>query len=525
MSDDLLKYLFTSNASQNVFDSELFFGITYLLGAEIEAQRVIDELKSILEDKLAYRVYVIDVADIIQSYGSSSNTKYNYKELMEHAQRICGLYNNRATLMCGAIDRIIKARNNNTHRNAYIINAIKRTEEFSLLKKIYRDAFFLIGIYMPEPERKDKLKNEIRGLEDSEINRLMIEDEKSSDAKYGTKSKDVYHQADALIDVSSNSKKYPLDSPENSSFQVLNRLINLIFGNPYYTPTFHEHAMFMAFCNSIHSSDLSRQVGAALCLDNQIIALGANECQQAGGLPYFTNENYSDSVGGKDYTRQCDSNAHMIQYVINNVVEKYSELAKTSNNDIDEKILYKALNQSELRSVTEYGRMVHAEMNAITSCARRGISTNGSVLYCTTFPCHNCAKHIVAAGIKHVYFVEPYPKSKALELFNDSIVYHYEQRKDDKRVVLEPYIGITAKRYHDFFTMKPRFGQDLKRKNELGNTINFVLNQNSRPRFVVPCIEYVKMEIMVSEFWNTKYDMTLDGAEVCGILNEGEIAT
>lgn len=504
-------------------ESELFFGITYLLGAEIEALRVIDELKTILEDKLAYRVYVIDVADIIQSCDISKNTKYNYRELMEHAQHICCLHKNRAALMCGAIDKIIKIRNNNTRRNAYIINAIKRPEEFSLLKKIYREAFFLIGIYMPEPERKEKLRNEIPGLEDNEIDRIMIEDEKSSDTKsgtkYGTNSKAVYHQADALIDVSSNSKKFPLDSSENSSVRVLNRLINLIFGNPYYTPTFHEHAMFMAFCNSIHSSDLSRQVGAALCLDNQIIALGANECQQSGGLPYFTNEDYSDFPHGKDYTRNCDSNSQMINKVIKSILDKYNEFsrgnntnidenilnAKGDNTNIDENILKDALKQSELRSITEYGRMVHAEMNAITNCARRGVSTNGGVLYCTTFPCHNCAKHIVAAGIRHIYFVEPYPKSKALELFDDSIVYHYDQRKADKRVVLEPYIGITAKRYHDLFSIKNNYGYNLKRKDtETDNIIDFSLNHNSHPRFIVPIFEYKAMETVLSNLWNDK---------------------
>ena len=75
--------------------------------------------------------------------------------------------------------------------------------------------------------------------------------------------------------------------------------------------------------------------------------------------------------------------------------------------------------------------------------------------------------------------------------------------------------------------MKPRFGQDLKRKDQsgMGNTIIFVLNQNSRPRFVVPWIEYDKMEQMVSEFWNTKHTVALDGDGVCGILNECKIDT
>lgn len=149
--------------------------------------------------------------------------------------------------------------------------------------------------------------------------------------------------------------------------------------------------------------------------------------------------------------------------------------------------------------------MIHAEMNAIINCARRGVSTLGGVLYCTTFPCHNCAKHIVAAGIQHVYFVEPYPKSKALELFDDSIVYHYKKVIDDKRVVLEPYIGITAKRYHDLFSIKNNYGYNLKRKDtETGNIIDFSLNHNSHPRFIVPIFEYKAMETVLSNLWNDK---------------------
>lgn len=512
MDQQLLSYLFSTNTFQNdglpvsnKLESELFFGITYLLGAENEANSIIERLKAILTNDLKYNVCVINVSEIIKS-NNTFGAPCNYdKDLMFVAQKICDKYKNSAALMCGVIDRIIDNRHKHSnYRNAYIINAVKRPEELNLLKKIYREAFFLIGLYKREPERKEKIAKDISNINDNDIIELMREDEKSSNKEYGTNSKDVYHQADALIDVSSGSWKYPLDSPCNLSTQILNRLINLIFGNPYFTPTFHEHAMFMAFSNSIHSSDLSRQVGAALCMDKQIIALGANECHQAGGLPYFTNENYLDSRQGKDYTRGCDSNAHMIQYVIDNVVNKYKELSKDNDDKINVDILNEALNQSELRSVTEYGRIIHAEMDAITNCARRGIPTNGAILYCTTFPCHNCAKHIVAAGIRHIYFVEPYPKSKALDLFGDSIVYHYEQRKDDNRVILEPYIGITARRYHDFFTMKPRFGNDLMRKNKsTGNTIPFVLSQNSHPRFIVPWLEYDQMEQAVSEFWKT----------------------
>lgn len=56
---------------------------------------------------------------------------------------------------------------------------------------------------------------------------------------------------------------------------------------------------------------------------------------------------------------------------------------------------------------------MHAEMFAITDAARRGLSVRDATLYCTTFPCHMCARHIIASGIRKVVYIEPYPKSMA----------------------------------------------------------------------------------------------------------------
>jgi deoxycytidylate deaminase len=67
---------------------------------------------------------------------------------------------------------------------------------------------------------------------------------------------------------------------------------------------------------------------------------------------------------------------------------------------------------ASVMDITEYGHPVHAEMEAILSCGRVGVSARGGTLYSTTFPCHNCAKHILDAGIERVVYVEPYPKSK-----------------------------------------------------------------------------------------------------------------
>ena len=110
---------------------------------------------------------------------------------------------------------------------------------------------------------------------------------------------------------------------------------------------------------------------------------------------------------------------------------------------------------------------MHAEMEAILSCSRNGLSTVGTTLYCTTFPCHNCAKHIVAAGVDRVVYIEPYPKSKALSFHDDSITTSEEEMWDGL-VLFDAFVGIGPRRFFDLFSMQLGSSYPLIRKN--GNT-------------------------------------------------------
>jgi dCMP deaminase len=58
---------------------------------------------------------------------------------------------------------------------------------------------------------------------------------------------------------------------------------------------------------------------------------------------------------------------------------------------------------------------VHAECNAIADCANRGVSCKDATIYVTHHPCINCFKVIVAAGIKHIKYLNDYK--------NDDIIY------------------------------------------------------------------------------------------------------
>ena len=53
-------------------------------------------------------------------------------------------------------------------------------------------------------------------------------------------------------------------------------------------------------------------------------------------------------------------------------------------------------------------RTIHAEMNALLQCAKQGVSSAGATIYVTHFPCLNCTKSIIQAGITTIYYAEDY---------------------------------------------------------------------------------------------------------------------
>lgn len=60
-------------------------------------------------------------------------------------------------------------------------------------------------------------------------------------------------------------------------------------------------------------------------------------------------------------------------------------------------------------------RTIHAEVNAIAQAARMGISTEDATIFCNTYPCWNCMKTIVSAGIVEVVYKDAYRKNRRVE--------------------------------------------------------------------------------------------------------------
>jgi deoxycytidylate deaminase len=332
-------------------------------------------------------------------------------------------------------------------RSVHIVRSIKNPQEVLALRRIYGSGFFLLGVVTTEQQRTEHLAKR-RGCSEEEIARLRERDDHEI-LEHGQRTRDTFHLADAFL---------PLDEPQH-----LHRFLDLVFGAPHITPQPDEHAMFMAFSAALRSGDLSRQVGAILVSEGgEIIATGANDVPTpGGGLCWPGPKDQRDFVLGKDFN-EVERNE-----MIDDVIERLRPEGQASEQwlaDGREKLA-----SATIVDITEYGRPVHAEMEALLAAGRSGVSARGATLYCTTFPCHNCAKHLIAAGVRRVVYVEPYPKSRTGKLYERSVRFQGAAADEDERVLFEPFQGIGPRRFFDLFSLKLGSGYPVKRKDRGGN--------------------------------------------------------
>ncbi len=328
----------------------------------------------------------------------------------------------------------------------------------------------------------------------SEDAEALMQRDYSENEDYGQHAINTYQLSDFFIDWNSN----------DLGLATLDRILDLIFGNPFISPTFGEYAMFMAYASSLRSSDLSRQVGSVVTKNNEILSTGANDCPAFGGGLYWTTYDYGlneyvDKEIGKDYKRGFDKNKTTFAEIAENVMNKLGV-------EYNDKSL-EALRDSKLADLTEYGRCVHAEMESLLACSRNGISTLDSTMYVTTFPCHNCAKHIIAAGVKKVVYIEPYPKSKTFEMYDDSVKAGEpeDSTKDTEsdKILFIPYYGVSPRRYVEVFAMKNPPFQDRKRKDSQGKNIDWARSKSHVRSKMIPQT-YLDLEVIHARYYKNK---------------------
>lgn len=484
------------SSSEKSERGEFFVALVGPTGTDLDA--VVEALEAEIRS-LRYSVEVIRLSQLLEpfpAYKKPSSTFEDdkttaYMDAGDAFRRECGyggavaalgigeVTNRRAKLLGGDDDdKIVDLE------TAYIFRSLKHQDEVEVLRHVYGPLLSVISVYDSEKRRRRRLRLKIevsgrnRRRSRRAANKLIRRDERGAGKDgLGQNVGKTFHLADFFLDAAGDLRAQ------------CRRVVRLLFGDYWQSPTRDEYAMAVAQVVARRSADLSRQVGAVLVDDvGEIIAAGCNEVPKPGGGVYWG----GDAPDLRDIARGTDENELMGQEILREIFEGLSEkkwLKAKFRRKAPRKLVRLAKETSVLEGarvsgLIEFGRVVHAEMNALAYAAAQGVKVRGTRLYCTTFPCHVCARHLLAAGVTEVIYIEPYPKSLAEQLYPQAIVRGDAARVD--RLVFRPFTGLSPRAYLELFA----FG---KRKDPAGFAVPFDAGK-AKLRARTPLLNYRTLE-------------------------------
>lgn len=482
----------TKERVEDTVTEELVIGICSPIGSLKE--EVINSLETILHDKYGYIIKRIKISHFIEKYtspkdknedfkgsqgyldkmgkiiqGDKLREKYGHGVLAELAVSQMNFEREESLKSEEQID--IDPREISGRRICYIIDSLKNKEELDILRSIYREIFYLFSVFSPKEERQENLtKKQLeihKEVTATEAEKLINADEHEV-FDHGQHVRDVFVEADFFVRVSNETRE--------TIEQRIVRFVSLIFNSKVITPSQDETAMYAAKSAATNSACLSRQVGASITDESGVIlSTGWNDVPKFGGNLYNQNSLIDNRCFEKGYCFNDKTKAELSENIISKILE-VEMLNVNITKELKQKILNK-IKSSKIRDLIEFSRSVHAEMHAIISGSQiSGTKMINGKLYCTTYPCHNCARHIIVSGITTVYFIEPYVKSLCLELHGDDIT--DKEKSTEQKVKILVFEGVAPRRYLDFFTMT-----DSRKEKITGKLINNVNNlKNLKPK-------------------------------------------
>lgn len=465
-------------------------------GVSFVRDKIIQELKT-----YKYETEVIDVSDVFldkfyQQYAEDpelrSLSEGSKADRTTELQRRGNYLRNKHGPDCIArftfrdfIARDLDGEQGLTDRRAYVIDSLKNPHESEYLRQVLESAFLLVGVVADDSVRRTRLI-ERKNYSPEQFDRVSDIDAGEKES-YEQNVTDTILGADYFFENNFNTK--------NEISLEAERFLRLVFKTSLDTPRRDEKGMMVAYSASLESACLSRQVGAAIFSESgDVISTGRNDVPQFGGGLYTTESPAGDKRcwvhGGKCYND--NEKIEIIESILKDITDRVEagEQKHVIKDDVRKEIIdtvRESLKSSRVKRLLEFSRSIHAEMDAILAVARENIpGLKGSTLYCTTYPCHNCAKHIVGAGIKRVVFLEPYEKSMARKLHTDSIAGR-DQDRSSKRLFIDSFTGTNPKRFNDFFSAH------IERKTEKG-----IFRDNDRMRFTLTPVGAISITEMTA---------------------------
>jgi len=447
-------------------DPELVFGLVGPIGVDLEyVTEVLSEALRVVN----YQTHVFRITDLMKEVNTGlplEAEEYieSIKQRIAYANKVREQLDRNDALAILAVSAIREFREQAggnaevpLSKRAYVLRQFKRPEEIKLLRSVYGRQFIQVSIHAPQDYRIRRItikevqsrKGLVSNVDaENAAHALVKQDDNESYDGHGQNVRDAFPLADVFI-----------EAPNKVSCKTtIERFINALFGDNSASPTHDEYGMYVAKSAALRSSALTRQVKAAVFRPSgEIISMGCNEVPRAGGGTYWS----GDQPDGRDFAMGGDPNEQKKNELLVDLVDRLRKkhflsepLMEMGDAAKVSEVLLKdngneCVKDSKIMDLLEFGRDIHAEMSAISDAARNGIAVKDAILYCTTFPCHICAKHIIAVGMSKVVYIEPFPKSYAEELHADAI--RVEGDGKDGKVGFVRFIGISPFRYRDFF--------------------------------------------------------------------------
>ncbi|OYT93718.1 MAG: deoxycytidylate deaminase [Burkholderiales bacterium PBB3] len=342
---------------------------------------------------------------------------------------------------------------------AYIVlDALRNPFELLYFRERFA-AFYVFAVSSPDEDRKTRLSVR-RNYSAKVIDEL---DAKEYPERGGPLSgyeaftsqniQSCLEKADVYL---TNSGYVPPTQEVDTSLLALQlvKYFSLILHPGLVTPTQGERCMQIAFAARANSGCISRQVGAAITDEHYSVkAVGWNDVP-SGQVPCQLRR-ATDLLSGVDKEAFSDYENRDTKFK-NQVTSSYKRYSLIDASGRSSAYCFKTEYNTLVKEKNQvHTRSLHAEENAFLQIVKQGgQGIAGGKLYTTASPCELCAKKAFQLGIKHIYYIDPYP--------GISLTHILAAGHSDVRPSVELYQGAVGTAYHRLFDPILPFKDELR---------------------------------------------------------------
>jgi deoxycytidylate deaminase len=308
-----------------------------------------------------------------------------------------------------------------------VIDGIRNLAEVEALRSKF-SRFFLIAVHAPPEVRWSRVQEQY----DKNYKAFERDDKRDSeeDSKFGQQVEKCVLASD-YVRVN-DSDDGPTTTQMSSIYNRIRLDIELMRGTDkafVRPPTADEAHMAAAYAEAHISQCLKRHVGALIvAADGRALSMGYNENPfSLKPCKFEFNGCFKDMDMEKKLEAKRDFHCPKCGERISSITSPWKCSHCMANLKGE---LFPSRNM-------ELCTAIHAEERAIRSL--EGRDATGGTIYSTTFPCFQCARYIIDAGIKRVVYVEAYPVKASLKFLN----------KAD--VTVEAFQGFQARAFNTIF--------------------------------------------------------------------------